>query len=330
MSNVIWYKNTDDIVISSRIRLARNLSDIPFPNALKDKAEVTDKIKKSIQKSNSDFLEYNLNELSMSAKQALAEEHLISPQLAKSKDSYALINKDKTISIMIMEEDHLRLQVITGGYSLDYAFEIADKLDDSLQENLDFAFDEKLGFLTACPTNTGTGLRASVMLHLPALSMTESINKIISSAGKLGIAMRGFYGEGSKADGSFYQISNQITLGESETDIIKRVKNITDQIINLEKQARETLLKTKKNVLEEKLFRSYGILKYTRNISSSEAKSLLSDVLLGQNMGIIEEKGKLLPMECIIRTEPAMLCGSEELTAQQRDKKRAEAIRNNI
>lgn len=327
---MIWYKNTDDIVISSRIRLARNLSDTPFPNALSDKAQTTERIKSNIINAYPDFSEYNLNELSQSAKKALSEEHLISPQMASLKDSYALINKDKTVSIMIMEEDHIRLQVITGGYSLDEAYKTADSIDDKIQEKLDFAFDEELGFLTACPTNTGTGLRASVMLHLPALSITDSISKIASSAGKLGIAMRGFYGEGSKADGSFYQISNQITAGESELEIIKRVKNIVDQIINLEKQARENLLKNKRTALEERLYRSYGILKYTRSISSGEAKSLLSDVLLGQNLGIIEERGKILPMECIIRTEPAMLCGSEDLSPAERDAKRAEAIRNNI
>lgn len=329
---MIWYKNTDDIVISSRIRLARNLSDTPFPNALTDKKEVSDKIKASILKStiSNEFKEYNFDEIQQGAKNALAEEHLISIEMTDGNDRYALINSDKTVSVMIMEEDHIRLQVILGGYKLDEALEEADRLDDIMQETLDFAFDEELGFLTACPTNTGTGLRASVMLHLPALSITNNISRIASSAGKLGIAVRGFYGEGSEASGSFYQISNQITAGESEKDIIKRVKNIVDQIINLEKQARENLMKSEETAFSEKIYRSYGILKYTHSISSTEAKSYLSDVLLGQNMGIIKEKGILSPMECIIRTEPAMLSGSEHLTPKERDIKRAEIIRNNI
>lgn len=329
---MIWYKNTDDIVISSRIRLARNLSDTPFPNSLKNKKEICNKIKDSVLNSvlKDEFKEYNFEELKQGTKNALAEEHLISIEMTDGNDRLALINHDKTVSLMIMEEDHIRLQVILGGYKLDEAFKEADRIDDILQENLEFSFDEELGFLTSCPTNTGTGLRASVMLHLPALSITKNISRITSSAGKLGIAVRGFYGEGSEAFGSFYQISNQITAGESEKDIIKRVKNIVDQIVNLEKQARENLMKNEETAFSEKLYRSYGILKYTHSISSSEAKSYLSDVLLAQNMGIIKEKGILSPMECIIRTEPAMLSGSENLSPKERDIKRAEIIRNNI
>lgn len=329
---MIWYKNNDNIVISSRIRLARNLSDTAFPNALHDKKSVLEKIKNAITSASKTkkFKEYDLNSLSDTAKTALSEEHLISPQMVNSKDSLAFINEDKNISIMVMEEDHIRLQVIMGGYALDEAFKLANETDDALEEHLDFAFDEELGFLTACPTNTGTGLRASVMLHLPALAITDNIGKIAASAGKLGITVRGFYGEGSKSCGNFYQISNQITSGESEEDIIKRVKNIVEQIINLEKQARENLMKTNETGFSEKIYRSYGILKYTHSISSSEAKNYLSDVLLGQNMGIIKEIGILSPMECIVRTEPAMLSGSEDLTPHERDIKRAEIIRKNI
>lgn len=330
---MIWYKNNDNIVISTRIRLARNLSNIPFPNALTDKKPTLEKIKNAINSSpkTNDLKEYNLDALSSTAKTALSEEHLISPQMVNSKNSLAFINDDKTVSIMVMEEDHIRLQVIMGGYSLDEAFKVANELDDALEEQLDFAFDEELGFLTSCPTNTGTGLRASVMLHLPALALTDNIGKIAASAGKLGITVRGFYGEGSKSSGNFYQISNQITAGESEEDIIKRVKNIVEQIINLEKQARESLLKNNNETnFCEKIYRSYGILKYTHCISSSEAKNYLSDVLLGQNMGIIKEHGLLSPMECIVRTEPAMLSGSESLSPHDRDIKRAEIIRQNI
>lgn len=329
---MIWYKDNDNIVISSRIRLARNLDDTPFPNALQDKKKTAERIKDAILKTEktADFKEYNMGTLSGNAKIALSEEHMISPQLANSKDSIAFINSDKNVSLMVMEEDHIRLQVIMGGYSLDEAYSKANEIDDALQETLSFSFDEELGFLTACPTNTGTGLRASVMLHLPGLMMTDNISRIASSAGKLGIAVRGFYGEGSQAEASFYQISNQITAGESEEDIIKRVKNIVDQIINLEKQARESLLKEQNTAFCEKIYRSYGILKYTHSISSKEAKTYLSDVLLGQNMGIIKERGLLSPMECIVRTEPGMLSGSEDLTPQERDSKRAEIIRNNI
>ncbi len=331
---MIWYENPGKIVISSRIRLARNIDDVPFPNALENKKELTDIIKSTILNdsnlSHHNFQYYNIDEMSLASKQSLAEEHLISLQMIKGTGHSALINKDKTTSIMLMEEDHIRLQVIMGGYCLDEAYEEANKIDDILEKNLNYAFDEDFGYLTACPTNTGTGLRASAMLHLPALAMTNSINKIMASASKLGIAIRGFYGEGSGADGSFYQISNQITAGESETEIIKRVKNIIDQIVNLEEQARQSLIKNSQTALFEKIYRSYGILKYTHSISSEESKSLISDVLLGQNLGIITNKGILAPMECIIRTEPAKLCGSEDLTPAMRDNKRAEIIRNNI
>lgn len=328
--NMIWYKDTDNIVISTRIRLARNIANVPFPNALTDKAKASELIKKAVFDNLKDFSEYNLDELSNSAKNALAEEHVMSHEMTQGEGRGVLINTDRTISLMIMEEDHLRLQVIMGGYKLDEAYKEADKTDDLLAQGLDYAFDEEFGFLTSCPTNTGTGLRASVMLHLPALSMTNSIGRIAASAGKLGIAVRGFYGEGSEAQGDFYQISNQITSGEAETDIIKRVKNIVDQIINLEKQARENLLKTKETQLTEKVYRSYGILKYTRSIASKEAKTYLSDVLLGQNMGIIKERGLISPMECIVRTEPNMLSGSESLSPEERDFKRAQIIRENI
>ncbi len=329
---MIWYKNTDDIVISSRIRLARNLSGVPFPNALKNKKDVSDKIKNSVLNGvlGNEFKEYNFDEINQVTKNALAEEHLVSPDMTEGEGRIALINNDKTMSLMIMEEDHIRLQVIYGGYKLDKALEDADRIDDILGESLDFAFDEELGFLTSCPTNTGTGLRASVMLHLPALSITNNISRISAFASKLGIAVRGFYGEGSEASGSFYQISNQITAGESEKEIIKRVQNIVEQIINLEKQTRENLMKNEETAFTEKLYRSYGILKYTHSISSREAKTYLSDVLLGQNMGIIKDKGILSPMECIVRTERAMLSGSENLTPVERDIKRAEIIRNNI
>lgn len=331
---MIWYENPSEIVISSRVRLARNIDEVPFPNALQNKAQLTDKIKSAVLDdtvlSHHEFMHYNIDEMSAVSRQSLAEEHLISPQMIKGSGRSVLISKDKTISMMLMEEDHIRLQVIMGGYCLDEAYDAANKIDDALEKNLSYAFDEDLGYLTACPTNTGTGLRASAMLHLPALAMTNSINKIMASASKLGIAVRGFYGEGSGADGSFYQISNQITAGESENEIIKRVKNIIDQIVNLEKQARQSLIKNNETTLFEKIYRSYGILKYTHSISSEEAKSLISDVLLGQNLGIIKDKGMLAPMECIIRTEPAKLCGSEDLTPAMRDIKRAEIIRNNI
>ena len=237
---MIWYKEQNpEIVISTRIRLARNLKDIPFPHMLKNKEDISNKIKDAVFNSGStlakDFEDVNLDKIPDGEKKKLSEAHLLSRQMLAGGNHHCLINKDKTMSLMIMEEDHIRQQVILGGYKLEEAYEICNKVDDVLSENLDFAFDEKLGYLTACPTNVGTGLRASVMLHLPALSMTGKIDRIVQSAGNVGIAVRGYDGEGSKAEGFFYQISNQITMGATEREIIDRVKNVTDQIISFEK-----------------------------------------------------------------------------------------------
>ena len=332
---MIWYKNNNsDIVVSTRIRLARNLDKTPFPNALKDTKEVTEKIKNAILGSNStlskDFDFIDLDSTPATRKQAMAEEHLISPVMCEGKGKSVMVNKDQTMSIMLMEEDHIRLQIIESGYALDKAYETASKVDDVIEESLTYAFDSDFGYLTACPTNTGTGMRASVMLHLPALTMTENINRVISSANNLGIEVRGLYGEGTKAYGSLYQISNRSTLGVSEENTIEKLKNIVDQIIEMEQKARKALTDNNAETLSDRLFRSYGTLKYARSISSSEAKSLLSDVMLGQNLGILPKDSKVTPLECMVATEPAILSDGKELTPNERDKKRAEFLRENI
>lgn len=332
---MIWYKdNNSDIAVSTRIRLARNLDKTPFPNALKDTKDVTEKIKNAILGSNStlakDFDFIDLDNTPTIRKQEMAEEHLISPVMCEGKGKSVLVSKDKTMSIMLMEEDHIRLQIIKDGYALEDAYSLASKVDDVIEENVTYAFDNDFGYLTACPTNTGTGMRASVMLHLPALTMTENINKVIASAGSLGIEVRGLYGEGTKAYGSLYQISNRVTLGMTEEQSLERLKNIVGQVIEMETKARKALTDNSMDALSDKLYRSYGTLKYARSISSSEAKSLLSDVMLGQNLGILPMEGKITPLECMVITEPALLCGGKELSPAERDKKRAELIRNNI
>ena len=307
---MIWYKdNNSDIAVSTRIRLARNLDKTPFPNALKDTKEVTEKIKNAILGSNStlakDFDFIDLDNTPTIRKQEMAEEHLISPVMCEGKGKSVLVSKDKTMSIMLMEEDHIRLQIIKDGYALEDAYSLASKVDDVIEENVTYAFDNDFGYLTACPTNTGTGMRASVMLHLPALTMTENINKVIASAGSLGIEVRGLYGEGTKAYGSLYQISNRVTLGMTEEQSLERLKNIVGQVIEMETKARKALTDNSMDALSDKLYRSYGTLKYARSISSSEAKSLLSDVMLGQNLGILPMEGKITPLECMVITESA-------------------------
>lgn len=330
---MIWYENNNnDIVVSTRIRLARNLEGVPFPNALRDTQQTTEKIRDAILKSNStlgkDFEFINLDELSDDQKHSLSEEHLISPQMLEGKGKSVLINKDKTMSIMLMEEDHIRLQIIKSGFAVDEAYETANRVDDVIEESVTYAFDEEFGYLTACPTNAGTGLRASVMLHLPALTMTDNISRVITSATNIGIAVRGLYGEGTKAYGNLYQFSNQTTMGLSEQEILERLKKIVNQIIDMEKKARKNLLEQNNDSFTDKLFRSYGILKYAHSISSAEAKSLLSDVLLGQNLGILPKPGVLTPLECMVKTAPSFI--GANLTTGERDKKRAEFIRKNI
>lgn len=328
---MIWYKENDgNIIVSTRIRLARNIDSVPFPASLKDKETYVNQIKAAVTQSNStlanDFEYIDLDTTPANKKLMLAEEHMISPEMLKGEGRRVMISKDKTISIMLMEEDHIRLQVIKKGMALDEAYDTADKVDNVLEESLTYAFDEEFGYLTACPTNAGTGMRASVMMHLPALTMTNNISRIISSVSNLGIEVRGLYGEGTKAEGNLYQISNRITMGLSEKEIIEKLRSVVKQVEEMEKKARESL-KNQPSV-EDKLYRSLGILKYARSLSSSEAKELLSDVMLGQNMGIIPKAGNILPLEYIIKTAPSFI--GNDISPQERDKKRAEMIRENI
>lgn len=334
---MIWYDDLNDgIIISTRVRLARNIDKTPFPAALSDdaKAKVSKKLQASILESNStlskDFDLYDLDKLGRTEKVSMFEEHLISPQMVDGKGHSVLVNKNKTMSIMFMEEDHIRLQVIMGGYCLDEAYDLADKVDDVIEESITYAFDENFGYLTACPTNAGTGLRASVMMHLPALTMTGNIARVTQSVASVGIAVRGLYGEGTEADGCLYQISNQITMGLTEKEIIAKVKSAVDRLSELEKQARDALLKSRRLELEDKICRSYGILKYARSITSAEAKTRLSDVMLGQNMGIIKCDGDMTPIELMVKTAPSVVAGGKELAPGERDKVRAELIRANI
>lgn len=333
---MIWYKekNDDDIIVSTRVRLARNLEKYPFPAVLSEdgRQKATEKIKSAVLGSNStlagDFSYIKMNELSDSQRQELAEKHLISLDMAQNKTGSVLINKEENMSIMLMEEDHVRIQIIMGGAKLKDAWDLANKVDDVIEENADYAFSEEFGYLTACPTNTGTGMRASVMMHLPALTVTNNINKIISSASALGLTVRGLYGEGSKAYGCLYQVSNQVTLGMSETEIIGQLENVVNQIVKHERDARESLKKN--DSFCDKLWRSYGTLKYARSVSSAEAKALISDVILGKKLGIIDIKGKMPGMELMIESEPVLIMSGENLSPEARDKKRAEFLRENI
>jgi protein arginine kinase len=339
-----WIERTgpdNDIVISSRMRLARNLEGYAFPIALtKEKSKqliqaVYDAIKEQEQGKAcvEKFDLHILEETPPVERQVLLEKHLISLNLLENYEKSAvLLNKDESISIMINEEDHIRIQCLLPGFQLDTAWEIADKIDDMLEEKIKYAFDENLGYLSSCPTNVGTGIRASVMMHLPALTITGYINRILQAANQIGLAVRGVYGEGTEFIGNMYQISNQITLGRSEMEIISNINGITKQIIQKEKDARSTLFDNNKVHLEDKVFRSFGILTNARILSSNECMKLLSDVRLGIDLKIIKDSDIESVNEVMIMAQPAYLqkIAEKPLSANERDIRRANLVREKL
>lgn len=325
---------SNDVVISTRIRLARNLKDFPFPCKLNSQGreKVIEKVRDAVKKSNSpvasDFSFIKMSELTSSQSVSLVEKRLVSPEFISDTDGRALlISKDECFSIMINEEDHIRLQVITKGLSLEQAYDTADKLDTLLDENLDFAFDEKLGYLTQCPTNLGTGMRASVMLHLPALEKSRAINRIAGNLSKLGLTIRGAHGEGTEPKGALYQLSNQVTLGISEKAAIENLKNITEQLIAQENQARERLCSSID--IQDAISRSLGILRSALVISHDEALKLLSNVRLGIVSKQITDVSTETIDRLMLAVEPATLTVAinKNLSAHDRDVERAKLIR---
>ncbi|MCR1898715.1 protein arginine kinase [Irregularibacter muris] len=285
----------NDIVISSRIRLARNILGKVMPTFMQEEQakEVIQSIHEAILYSNSaiahEFELIEMDKISSLERQVLVEKHLISPDLGKSKIGAVLIQQGEQVSIMINEEDHLRIQCILPGFQLNKVWEIANKIDDLLEETIPFSFHEKWGYLTACPTNIGTGMRASVMVHLPCLVLTGQINSVIQAIGKLGITIRGIYGEGTEFIGDLFQISNQITLGSSEKDIISNLHSVVKEILKRERQIRMNMKEYNPINLQDKIYRSYGILKYARILSSDECMKLLSYVRLGIDLGYIQD-----------------------------------------
>lgn len=336
-----WYIEKgpeSDVVMSSRVRLARNFKDYPFPFKMsKDEGEkVIEKVKDAIFNSNAatcDFEFKDMQKMNPIDRQVLVEKHLISPNLAGGKaESAAIISRDEKISIMVNEEDHLRIQCMYPGLQLDKAWELCDKMDSLLEENIDYAFSENYGYMTCCPTNVGTGIRASAMLHLPALTMTGYIKGMLEICGKLGMTVRGIYGENSDVYGNLYQISNQITLGQSEEEIINNITNIGKQIINQERILRTELYKQNPFRFEDKIYRSLGILSNARIISSEECFKLISDVRLGVVMGIIKDIDVSKLNEILLKIQPANLQMNFEnpLSPEERDIKRAEMIREKL
>ena len=322
------------IVVSSRVRLARNLRGFAFPGWAKkaERLAILDAVKPAVEalpEMAEAFSVYS-QDLSALEKQVLVERHLISREhAAKGVGSAVVMNRKQTISLMINEEDHLRMQGIRAGLQLRNVFKMIDKLDSQLEERLDLAFSPQLGYLTACPTNVGTGMRGSAMVHLPALVLSEQINQVIQAVNKIGLAVRGLYGEGTEALGNLFQVSNQTTLGEKEEEIIERLNKVILQIIEHEQNARQMLLQKKPNTLLDHIGRGYGILRHAYCMSSKEALNLLSFMKLGIDLAFFPESYRQPIDELFMETQPAHLQKGtpQKLAAEERDTLRAEIIR---
>jgi protein arginine kinase len=335
-----WLRGTgkeSDIVISSRIRLARNITGYPFLSRanLKQRKEVESLLRKTIIEHNiaRDVSYVNLNQATAVDKLFLVERHLISKEHAEGEGERGVaFGKSETVSLMINEEDHLRIQVIRSGFELKNTWNTIDEIDNILGENLNFAFSSRFGFLTACPTNVGTGMRVSVMLHLPALGMTKHIEKVFNAVGKLGLVVRGLYGEGTKVSGDLYQISNQFALGKSEKEILSIIESVIPRITSYERMARKALVVESKDQLEDRIWRSYGMLKAARMITSEEILQLLSQVRMGVNLGLIEDIEIQTLNELFVLTLPAHLQKLQgcELDSAQRNVIRASYVRKRL
>ncbi len=338
-----WMEGTgadNDVVISSRIRLARNLKGIPFPHFMSDAdaANVIHAVR--IAAENTELVKQvgaveftDLAELSSTERQILVEKHLISPHHAENIKSRAVIlAPDESVSIMINEEDHLRIQCLQPGLELEETWKQADKIDDLLELTLDYSFSEKRGYLTACPTNVGTGLRASVMLHLPGLVVSKQIGQIVGAISQLGLAVRGYYGEGTEAYGNLFQISNQVTLGQIESEIVENLLSVTNQIVNQERSSREIIFRDNRQLLEDRIYRAIGTMRYARMITSQEALKNISDMRLGIELGLLKGLTFEKINELIILTRPAFLIkkAGQEMEAGERDVLRANIIREKL
>lgn len=335
-----WLRGTgpdSDIVVSSRIRLARNLAKFPFASRADEatQAEIETLLRNRVAelpiRTNLNY--FCVESLESIDRQFLVERQLISRELSDSNGSRGVcISDEENVSLMINEEDHLRIQVLHSGFALDECWQEIDRLDDLLEEEVTYAFSEQLGYLTACPTNCGTGIRVSVMLHLPALMLSKEIQKVFQALQKISLAVRGLYGEGSQAMGDFYQISNQTTLGKSEKQLIADLQDVVPNIINYERRVRDALVKDNREGLHDKISRDYGILRSAQTISSQETMDLLSSVRLGVNLGLIDELEIPTVNELFIHTQPAHLQKLQNvpLESAERNVARARFLRKRL
>jgi protein arginine kinase len=338
--NVNWLNpegEYSDVVISSRVRLARNLYEFPFRHlAVQSQEKKIEKILKNVFEKNnylknSNF--FDIKKLDPVERYFLVERNLISKEHAEYEGERAVIISDKeTLSVMLNEEDHVRMHVLFPGFQLMECWRLINKLDTEVQKDIKFAFSKELGYLTACPTNVGTGMRASVMMHLPCLVLTDQKNNVFEAISKLGLTVRGLYGEGTAAIGGFFQISNQITLGLKEEEIIDNIEKVVRQIINYELNARKRLYEREKEKLKDKIWRAYGLLKNVRMISFRETIELLSFIRLGVSLGLLKDMNKSKINELFILAQPAhiQLLENKKLSPEQRDMRRAQLIREKL
>ena len=325
------------VVLTSRVRLARNLRREPFPGwATKERrVSVLERVKPEVEAlaEMKDGFSQELDGLTSLQKQVLVERHLISrEQAARGEGSAAIVNRKQALCLMINEEDHLRMQAIRPGLALSEAYELVSSIDSKLETNLDFAFDHELGYISACPTNLGTGMRASAMLHLPALVLSDQIGQVLQAVGKLQLAVRGFFGEGTESLGNLFQISNQSTLGESEETIIRRLERVIDQVASHERNARRKLFEDDPEMVFDRIGRAYGNLRHAYIIPSKEALNLLSLLRLGAELEFFPPDTVRACDALLMEIQPAhlQLHSGKKLTPEQRDAIRAEIIRTRL
>jgi len=326
-----------DVIVSSRIRLARNLADSPFPHRLSEenRKKVASRASSAVERLSGtlEFVAVDMGDVSALQRQTLVEKHLISPGMAmKGLGSMVLISSDERVSIMVNEEDHLRIQCILAGLDCDKAFETASKVDDVLEESLEFAFSRDRGYLTSCPTNTGTGMRVSVMIHVPALAMKEQVGSLFAALGKIGVISRGLYGEGSQSVGNTFQVSNQVSLGRGEEEIITNLVSVARQIRDQERAVREALMTKERTLLEDTVYRAYGVLMGARVLTSEELMRLASEVKLGVDLGLLPQIKPEAFKQLSVITRPGYVqyLAGEDLEPLDRDIRRASMVRRHL
>lgn len=326
-----------EVVISSRVRLARNLAAYPFPNRAGDKelGAIITEVGTAVQHlpTRAKYFFLSLTKLSPVDRQLLVEKHLTSrDHIREPRHRGIILRDDEGVSIMVNEEDHLRIQALFPGLQLEEALQLAEDIDDQLERTVTYAYDETFGYLTACPTNTGSGMRASVMVHLPGLVMLNRVGKVFATISQLGLVTRGMYGEGTEALGNMFQISNQITLGRSEEELIAHLQAITRQVIEQERGARQELYREMGDHLVDRVFRAYGLLTHARLLSTKEAINLISDLRLGLDLNLLPNLNYHVLNELLVLCQPAFIqkiAGAQQ-SSRERDAKRAALIRERL